>query len=148
MHVHQVPFRRFAVFLVFAADVAGTLAYLGDLVAQLGNLDDFLDFAEPILPVAVVEPGQRTVKIEVIQVPEPVGATAAATVVAVAVRATVGQVIRVKRLPTAALSCLRIVLVVGTLPLALTRSVLLFLLRLASALALLILLLFSVLLCA
>ena len=43
-------------------------------------------------------------------------------------------------MPTLALSCLRIILIVGTPPLALTRSVLLFLLRLTSALALLILL--------
>ena len=43
-------------------------------------------------------------------------------------------------MPTSALSCLRIILIVWTPPLALTRSVLLFLLRLASALALLILL--------
>ena len=51
-------------------------------------------------------------------------------------------------MPTAALGCLRIILIVGTPPLALTRSVLLFLLRLASTLLLLILPLFSVLLCA
>ena len=43
-------------------------------------------------------------------------------------------------MPTLALGCLRIILIVGTPPLALTRSVLLFLLRLTSALALLILL--------
>lgn len=52
--------RRFALALELRTDAAGAFPNLGQFVAQIGFVDHLLDVAQPVGPVLVVAPGERT----------------------------------------------------------------------------------------
>src|SRR5258705_8228942 len=62
LHPNYGPIGLFTVALVFLAGQAGALAGDGDAVAQFGNIDHFLDIAQPIRPGTEIVAGNGTRK--------------------------------------------------------------------------------------